>query len=871
MAGTGRGHPPGTAAPPRDGRAPARRTAPTDHAAVPSRRPRAGARERVRGRGGPPHARGSEAQRRGERDDPGPAPGGVGRPGTGRAGDDTPRQRARRERRTAAAPQDERRRRRGPGRREKAGRARSQTRGRGGRGGRDDDDTRTGLPLEGREGGRRGPRRSDGPGPRGRGESSTGAPAAATGGEKARKRGVSHRQAPNPVRWRFPTRDAPSRRTTTTGPEESPDAPRPADPPPRRGRRTPAKPPSLARFPETARSLPLAPSRTDPPPRQTRPPPPKEGPPAATGPDASGDAPGDDRPPFSPKAAPEREVTTPQSQNRIPDPEEGRVNRCSPNVGTLPGRGSEATSTRHATRATHARDARDEAAVRGNGKDGEAREGPLAAGTDGGRVGPGSPPPPKPRSFFPLGSAPRPRRRRTLGGAGESGSRGTRACAHAAPSFPTTGNTSQAPTRTARRRHDTLSRPAWFLPGLGARRRGPQRETRARVFPPQRRDAARGTRPKLRASGGQGVPGRPQARPLIGSLEKAIFLTEGGRDGPGPTSLRPRQRKSRGSDTRTPLDDLERGEAGGPAVSVRLSLPLPGAFLSVRGQGGPHREKAYYRRGSPESQACLSDDTHRVCTRRGRHSVSHRQTTFNGDKKTKKAGRDRSTPPDAHRLNGRRRRVVGRSPDLTGWPRESHRLTAERPPLLPLASTPFLLSSGPSEPTRTTHTSQRKTAKGRTARRRHTRQRTGKRRHRSEPGTSEDRPGTLQEHREDRKRGACTRARSGGARDAAHRPTLPRLGGRRAKRTTHVVAQRNARRGTTKPPGAPHRNPHEPQRGVRGGFHRLGPDNRTPAFHTPPVKVGRRDEGPAGRTRRAAAIRHECPSLAWRGLGLRPE
>lgn len=136
MAGTGRGHPPGTAAPPRDGRAPARRTAPTDHAAVPSRRPRAGARERVRGRGGPPHARGSEAQRRGERDDPGPAPGGVGRPGTGRAGDDTPRQRARRERRTAAAPQDERRRRRGPGRREKAGRARSQTRGRGGRGGK---------------------------------------------------------------------------------------------------------------------------------------------------------------------------------------------------------------------------------------------------------------------------------------------------------------------------------------------------------------------------------------------------------------------------------------------------------------------------------------------------------------------------------------------------------------------------------------------------------------------------------------------------------------------------------------------------------------------------------------------------------------
>ena len=35
--------------------------------------------------------------------------------------------------------------------------------------------------------------------------------------------------------------------------------------------------------------------------------------------------------------------------------------------------------------------------------------------------------------------------------------------------------------------------------------------------------------------------------------------------------------------------------------------------------------------------------------------------------------------------------------------------------------------------------------------------------------------------------------------------------------------------------------------------------------------MGWRDEGPAGRTRRAAAIRHECPSLAWRGLGPGPK
>ena len=35
--------------------------------------------------------------------------------------------------------------------------------------------------------------------------------------------------------------------------------------------------------------------------------------------------------------------------------------------------------------------------------------------------------------------------------------------------------------------------------------------------------------------------------------------------------------------------------------------------------------------------------------------------------------------------------------------------------------------------------------------------------------------------------------------------------------------------------------------------------------------MGWRDEGPAGRTRRTAAIRHECPSLAWRGLGPGPK
>lgn len=50
--------------------------------------------------------------------------------------------------------------------------------------------------------------------------------------------------------------------------------------------------------------------------------------------------------------------------------------------------------------------------------------------------------------------------------------------------------------------------------------------------------------------------------------------------------------------------------------------------------------------------------------------------------------------------------------------------------------------------------------------------------------------------------------------------------------------------------------PRTTARSVRGSV--LVPDSRTPDFHTPPCKgMGRRDEGPAGRTRRAVAIRAE--------------
>ena len=149
MAGTGRGHPPGTARPPRDGRAPARRTAPTDHAAVPSRRPRAGARERVWGRGGPPHTHAAARRNAGESGMiPDPLRVGSGDRDTGRAGDDTPRQRAWRERDgRRPPPPDERRKRRGQRRRETPGRARARKRGgEAGRAKETNDDTRTVFP-----------------------------------------------------------------------------------------------------------------------------------------------------------------------------------------------------------------------------------------------------------------------------------------------------------------------------------------------------------------------------------------------------------------------------------------------------------------------------------------------------------------------------------------------------------------------------------------------------------------------------------------------------------------------------------------------------------------------------------------------------
>lgn len=408
-------------------------------------------------------------------------------------------------------------------------------------------------------------------GPRGRGESSTGAPDATPEESGTHARGgyltVRH---PTRCGWRLPTRE-----TRTPFPEDDGAGRVPrrtsADGPTVDNADDDGRPLSLfpSRVPRNARRASSSTARTDPPPRQTRPPPPKEGPPAATGPDASGDAPETTDRRFSKGRARERghEPATPEPDSPAPR----RVGSpLPPDRGNAAGvRGSEATSTRHAvtsdTRTRRARRGRG----RGNGRDGEGREGPLAAGTDGGRVGPGSPPPPSPA----IPCAPHPEACAPPSGSVWGGTRVPAALGRARKrgplrSFPNHGrnNIPGSGTATPASRH-ALFCPAWFLPGLGARRRGPQRAQNTLGFPPPKSGRGEGNPAKAtrigRSQGGLGRPRRvqrerPQARPFHRIAREGTFLTEGGRDGPGPTSPRPRQQTKSGDEYRSMISSVAR-------------------------------------------------------------------------------------------------------------------------------------------------------------------------------------------------------------------------------------------------------------------------------------------------------------------------
>lgn len=260
-------------------------------------------------------------------------------------------------------------------------RARARKRGgRGGRGGRDDDDdTRTVFPSRDVRGDAAAHDARTGPDLGVRGESSTGAPAAAPEVKKHASGGYLTARHPTRCGGGSPheTRLPGGRRRGRKSPQTHLSR---RDPPPRRRRRTSAKPPSLARFPKRAklasRTLSHGPRRRDRRARRRR----RKSPPAATGPDASGDAPGDDRPPFSPKAAPEREVTTPQSQNRIPDPEEGTGQPLLPNRGNAAGEGERGDL--HTAR--NGSDARTRRARRGRGPRERQRRGSAGGTARGG-------------------------------------------------------------------------------------------------------------------------------------------------------------------------------------------------------------------------------------------------------------------------------------------------------------------------------------------------------------------------------------------------------------------------------------------------------------------------------------------------------
>lgn len=419
------------------------------------------------------------------------------------------------------------------------------------------------------------------------------------------------------MRRRFPTRDAPSRRTTTTGPEESPDAPRPADPPPRRRRRTSAKPPSLARLPKRAK--PASRTLSHGPTAET------DAPAAAEGRPSGGDGPRrvrrrDGRRPTAvlSKGRTRESGHDPAKPEPDPRPRGGTGQPAAPQPWErCRGGGSEATSTRHTTRATHARDARGEAAVAGTAKTGKrGRDRSRRARTVDG-WGPGAHRHPAPLSSR---SAPRPDR----GAHAPSGERGNRgpAALGRARTRPLRSPPRVTRPRLRHGRHAGVTTRSLAPRGSspdsergGAGRSGRQTQTLG-FFPPPKTGRGEGHPAEATRIGLSGRAGGDAL--LIGSLEKTLFLTEGGRDGPGPTSLQPRQRKSRGRDTHAHHSMISSAARRGVCGTGKASLPSRSALLSVRGQGGPGREKAYYRRGPPRARpASPATNTHRVCTRRG--------------------------------------------------------------------------------------------------------------------------------------------------------------------------------------------------------------------------------------------------------------
>ena len=233
------------------------------------------------------------------------------------------------------------------------------------------------------------------------------------------------------------------------------------------------------------------------------------------------------------------------------------------------------------------------------------------------------------------------------------GSRGARARARRGPLRPPTTGNNIPGSGTARRRHGTLSfAPRGSSPDSERGGAGRSGHTNARVPPPKvgtrRGEPGQSYAHRAGHGAGRGDPRRVRretpSTPFHRIAREGTFLAEGGRDGPDPTSRRPRQPQERGK-RRSMISNVAR--RGGSAVSVRASLylfPSGGAFSSVTRTGGTGPRKSInYKLGPPRARPLRHHPP--ALHRTGRHS--NRLTlkpTSNGEK-NRKAGRDSSTPP----------------------------------------------------------------------------------------------------------------------------------------------------------------------------------------------------------------------------------